>query len=336
MRVVQVWFQNRRAKEKRLKRDVDSNSVNSDASQSFVGCTSGSNKNCKQTFFQSGINTLSMTPKTGSNVTHSPNKNNKSKKGSEIDGYSSSFNSSASSLISGGDEEIDYVDDDEDYENGMEDEDEEDEDDDDDDRLVDNDDFDYEDEDDDLSSGSRQTLKQQHSQWPKVDRSRLNIVPKQLDDESKSVFPNCSPSTNKQQATRVKMKRYTTNVRDQTTLPRQSIDHHQRSIVTSLNSFNEIFGNPISRSSMIQHQHSSDSLATAIESTTTKQQPTTTTASTQIQASSSSSLVDLVIMNDSLSQVDKSHHQPTTVKIAQTLFESSLQSSTTTTDRQFQ
>lgn len=33
MRVVQVWFQNRRAKEKRLRRDVDSNSVHSDASQ---------------------------------------------------------------------------------------------------------------------------------------------------------------------------------------------------------------------------------------------------------------------------------------------------------------
>lgn len=371
MRVVQVWFQNRRAKEKRLKRDVDSNSVHSDASQSFAGCGSGAgnnsngsgSKNCKITSFSSATNNnSSATTKTSTNVAHCPIKNNK--KGSEIDGYSSSFNSSsASSSISDGDDEIDYVDDDDDdYENNMEDDDEVDGDDD---RLVDNEDFDVdyeeegdddddeEDEDDDLSPESKNTSRQQqqHSQWPQIDRNGLGIAAKEHDDDTKLSFPNCSPFATKQQqqATRVKRKRCAPIARDQTTLSRQNLNLHQPQQPVSqvpLNSFNKIFGATVSKSSIIL-QHNSESQVVAIPTTlntnTTKHQPTPNSSS-QIRASSSSSLVDLVMMNDSLSQMDTSHHhhhhhqhQQANIKLVQPLFGSPIQQANpTATDRQFQ
>lgn len=372
MRVVQVWFQNRRAKEKRLKRDVDSNSVHSDASQSFVGCGSGggnnsdgSGKNCKIMSFSSATNNNpSSTTKAGINVAHCSIKNN-NKKGSEIDGYSSSFNSSASSSsISGGDDEIDYVDDDDDYENDMED-DEEDELDGDDDRLVDNEGFDvdYEvDEDgDDLSLESKNTSKhqqqqQQHSQWPQTARNRLSIATKEHDDDTKLSFPNCSPFAAKQQTNRVKREKPC--AQDQTTLSsRQNLDLHQQQQQpvshVPLNSFNEMFGGSVSKSSIIP-QHNSESsqvvatipiLSTNTTATTktTKNQPTTTNSSQQIQASSSSSLVDLVMMNDSLSHMDTSHQhhhhqQQANIKLVhQPLFGSTIQQANPTIrDRQFQ
>lgn len=169
MRVVQVWFQNRRAKEKRLKRDVDSNSIHSDASQNYVpgsgNSTSIFTNNSKQqdvtTNNQNNGDSSQVIVSCSSNAgaaadlnrkakqnSHS-NKSNKSKGESEInkndlDEYSSSFHSSSSrsSSISDGNYEIDYEDD----------VDQEDDDDDYDDRLVDGDDYvddDDDDEDDD-------------------------------------------------------------------------------------------------------------------------------------------------------------------------------------------
>jgi len=192
MRVVQVWFQNRRAKEKRLKRDVDTNSIHSDASQgaSLAGCSglslsgSGSGSNAATSAGTSGTRrgqALAACLSGGRVAAASARSRRGDKRSLEPDDCSSSFNSSASSSVSGADEEIDYVDDDED----VEEEDDEDEDghgrsafgregddDDDDDRLVDDDfnDEDDDDEDEDLSNQSKS--KQAH--WPTSGRQQPN------------------------------------------------------------------------------------------------------------------------------------------------------------------
>lgn len=159
MRVVQVWFQNRRAKEKRLKRDVDNSSVHSDNSRQSFATGNGSNRGGRQAGSAAELAGTSNSSAKCSGARRSGAKRGR-KKG-DTDGYSSSFNSSNSSCasMSGDDDEIDYVDGDDDDEDNEDDDDdainddgepEADDDDEDDDRLVDNDEEVVDEDDDDV------------------------------------------------------------------------------------------------------------------------------------------------------------------------------------------
>lgn len=200
MRVVQVWFQNRRAKEKRIKRDVDSNSVHSDASQNFLGNSSeldraggggaghvpaaGADGN-STSFFGSArsSSSINFSGRSSGVANSGVRRTNKGRRGinrTSCDGdeYCSSFNSSASPSSISGDDEIDFVDedgdvadDDDDGEVGPEDEDE-----DEDDRLVD-DDYADDDEDEDEDESSSQSKRQigPPTRQPKYPWQRLQI-----------------------------------------------------------------------------------------------------------------------------------------------------------------
>lgn len=264
MRVVQVWFQNRRAKEKRLKRDVDSTSVHSDASQSFVP---GANGLCNRARNSGPGGTSSLSNRNGG---RNNSKNDKLKRNPDIDGYSSSFNSSAPSSISG-DDEIDYVDDDE-----------EEDDDDDDERLVDGDDFD-EDEDDELSNQSR--LKQTNN-WSD-DMSKIR------DEDIKSLLPGCSPYS--------KQMIFTKRKKGSTSGPNAIISRHSLDQAhIPLDSFDETFGRPRASSSASSTQKSIVSQSF---------QPIASSITSIPKTNISSSLADLVMMNTNLQQSESTIQQ---------------------------
>lgn len=180
MRVVQVWFQNRRAKEKRMKRDVDSaSSIHSESSQNYNGnqlASSGAAKS-RHSHQVRGTRSSSQDPEGGQPLDQlaplnkpmgSDGKSSKSMRrdrisnrnlSADLDGFNSSnsFNSSTFSTSSsdddddddGEDNEVEYV------EEGEEDDDE-------DDRLVEGEDNDYdEDEIEDNQSHEPRMLQSQ-------------------------------------------------------------------------------------------------------------------------------------------------------------------------------
>lgn len=328
MRVVQVWFQNRRAKEKRLKRDVDNGSVHSDASRRSFATGNGNNRGGRQ------VNCATELPGSSNSASikrsGARNKmigNKKSRKKGDTDGYSSSFNSSNSSSasISGEDDEIDYVDDDDEDDDEVDDngededddrlvdndeefvdddddddDDDENEDDDDNDEFVD-DDVDGDDEDQMETDSSGGNLRRQHTTQSQRWADKLNGGPpaNKDNDLNKTLLPaNKLPNS---QAPPSRRKR---------NIPRagagsvslQQQQQQQSSFQNETTTFN------LGSQSVVQ-QNPSLARGQAYQQTSASRArlPSGSIQFAQVAArasSSSSSLADLVLMNDNLQQID--------------------------------
>lgn len=321
MRVVQVWFQNRRAKEKRLKRDVDNNSVHSDASRQSFATGNGSNRGGRQA---SGAADLAATSKLTIKRSGKSEPKRGRKKG-DTDGYSSSFNSSNSSSnsMSCDDDEIDYVegDYDDDHDDDDDDDDEVEDDDEDDDRLVDNDEeFINDDEDDDYDDDERDQMEIDspggnlrqlpQSQWTGIATgAAANIAAAGKTNSSSSSSrlsnkddPESLLPTSKLPGSQVPPGKRKRNGLRAVGAPNPIIQQHQTAIQTRLFPIETTLGGPLLNgpppppSPQLNQQNRSRLSAGSLQFAQVPAQ-----ASSSI---SSSSLADLMLMNDNLQQID--------------------------------